>query len=150
MDKETREELEYISLFADERYAKKAWRQLIGDALKGPAKKLPTITDPKTEEPTLQSAIDSQAYENVKARLLEAGKTREPSQAEVIVESNIIRARFTDNTFNTILERTAGKVKDEVAINTSPFEDLTDDELEALMAYRKSKEAVNSSEGPKE
>lgn len=139
MDKKRREELEYTSLYADERFAKKAWKNLIGAALEGPGKKLPTIIDPKTEEPTLQSIIDKQAYESVKARLETEGKTREPMQAELIVESNIIRARFTDATFNTILDRTAGKVREEIAVSNSPFEDLTDDELEALMKYRESK-----------
>lgn len=140
MTKSEREVREYISVYADERYAKKAWKQLIGSALEGPAKVLPTSYDPKTGEPTFQSQLDQMAYSNVKARLKAEGKDREPMQAELIVESQILRARFTDTTFNTILDRTAGKVKDEIAVNKSAFEDLTDEELALLAEHRKASE----------
>ena len=140
MTKSEREVREYISVYADERYAKKAWKQLIGSALEGPAKALPVSYDPKTGEPTFQSQLDQMAYNNVKARLKAEGKDREPMQAELIVESQILRARFTDTTFNTILDRTAGKVKDEIAVNKSAFEDLTDEELALLAEHRKASE----------
>ena len=140
MTKSEREVREYISVYADERYAKKAWKQLIGSALEGPAKELPVSYDPKTGEPTFQSQLDQMAYSNVKARLKAEGKDREPMQAELIVESQILRARFTDTTFNTILDRTAGKVKDEIAVNKSAFEDLTDEELALLAEHRKASE----------
>lgn len=140
MTKSEREVREYISVYADERYAKKAWKQLIGSALEGPASALPVSYDPKTGEPTFQSQLDQMAYNNVKARLKAEGKDREPMQAELIVESQILRARFTDTTFNTILDRTAGKVKDEIAVNKSAFEDLTDEELALLAEHRKASE----------
>ena len=144
MTKAEREEREYKSLFNDERYAKKAWREIIGKSLESPAKSLSSVIDIKTGEETLQSKIDQMAYANVKSRLLAEGKDREPMQAELIVECNIIKARFTDSTFNIILDRTAGKVKEEVSVSSSPFEDLSDDELQALLAYRKSKEKEKS------
>lgn len=136
-DKE-REEREFISLFSDQRYAKKAWRELIGNALQGQARPLPEVVD-KEGQPTLQSNIDRMAYDNVKARLLAEGKAREPMQAELIVECNILRARGTDAAWGTILDRTAGKVKEEITLSNNPFEDLSDDELEALRQYRESK-----------
>lgn len=140
MTKSEREVREYISVYADERYAKKAWKQLIGSALEGAARPLPESYDPKTGEPTFQSQLDQMAYNNVKARLKADGKDREPMQAELIVESQILRARFTDTTFNTILDRTAGKVKDEITVNKSAFEDLTDEELALLAEHRKASE----------
>lgn len=136
MTKKEREEREYRSLFADERYAKRAWRALMGSALEGEAKPLPLIIDPKTGEPTLNSEIDIMAYNNVKARLMKEGKDREPMQAELIVECNIIKARFNDSTFNLFLDRTAGKVKDEVSVSTNQFESLSDEELELLRKHR--------------
>ena len=139
MTKEERERQEYNSLFKDERYAKKAWRDFIGSSLQSPGKPLPQTVD-KDGNITFQSQLDEMAYFNVKKRLEEQGLSREPMQAELIVENNVLRARFNDTTFNTVLDRTAGKVKEEVTVNNSPFEDLTDDELEALAAYRKSKE----------
>lgn len=139
MTKKERELREYKSLFSDERYAKKAWKEMIGASLESPAHTLPSTVDPKTGELTFQSKLDQQAYNNVKARLKEQGIDREPQQAELIVECNILRSRFNDTTFNMILERTAGKVKEELAVNKSAFEDLTDEELEVLQKFRETK-----------
>lgn len=139
MDKKDRELREYKSLYTDERYAKKAWKELFNVALQSDASMLPTSYDPKTGEPTFQSELDRMAYNNVKKRLQSQGLEREPQQAELIVECNILRARFNDSTFNTLLERTAGKVKDEVSVTSSPYEDLTDEELAALAEMRKNK-----------
>lgn len=145
MTKGEREEKEYKSLFTDERYAKRAWKEFIGTSLQSPGKALPTQFD-KNDNPTRESDIDQMAYSNVKERLEAEGKDREPMQAELIVEAAVIRARFQDSTFNTLLDRTAGKVKDEVTVNTNPYEELSDDELEALAAYRASKKAGEQSE----
>lgn len=136
MDKKQREVLEYKSLYADERYAKKAFKQLIGVSLEDSASKLPETIDPKTGERSFQSALDEMAYNNVKARLQRLGLDREPQQAEMIIECNILRARFNDSTFNVIMDRTAGKVKDELAIHENEFEHLTDEELELLAKFR--------------
>ena len=89
MTKEEREEREYISMFADERIAKKSWRNLIGKSLMADASILPTITDGKGNE-TAQSIIYRQAYDNVLNRLKARGLTRLPMQAEIIIEANII------------------------------------------------------------
>ena len=148
MTKEEREEREYQSLFSDQRFAKTAWRKVIAEALGSDGKALPTIYDSKTGEPTLNSEIDLMAYNNVKKRLEAQGKTREPAQAELIVECQILRARFADTPFNTILDRTAGKVKEEVAITDNPYDDLSDDELEMLLMYRQQKS--EKPEEPKE
>lgn len=149
MTKEEREKLEYDSLFKDERYAKKAWRDFFGASLQGPGKPLPTTYD-KDGQPTFQSQLDEMAYHNIKARLEEQGISREPMQAEIIVESQILRSRFSDTAFNTVLDRTAGKVKEELTVNGSPYEDLTDEELKLLMEFRNKKTTEtenNSQEG---
>jgi len=134
--KREREVLEFKSLYADERYAKKAWKQLIGVSLEDEGKMLPQSIDPKTGEPTFQSQVDEMAYHNVKRRLEKCGLDREPQQVELIVECNILRSRFNDATLNVIMERTAGKVKDEVSVVSNDFEHLSDEELELLAKYR--------------
>lgn len=146
MTKEEREEREYISMFADERIAKKSWRNLIGKSLTADASILPTITDGKGNE-TAQSIIYRQAYDNVLKRLKANGLSRLPMQAEIIIEANIIKAAFDSATFTTILERTAGKVKDEVSLSTSAYADLTDEQLEILAEYehKKAKGDLNGS-----
>lgn len=135
MTKKERETLEYRSLFSDERYAKQAWKNVIGASLQSPGKMLPQSFD-KDGTPTFQSQLDQMAYLNVKDRLKSMGIDREPMQAELIVECNILRARFSDTTLSTILERTAGKVKEELTVNKSAFEELTDEELEILQKHR--------------
>lgn len=138
MDKERREELEYKSLFEDERYAKRAWKKIIAGSLQSEAAVLPTIVD-KNGNTSPQNELDIMAYNNVKRRLEAEGKSRKPMQAELIVENAILRSRFNDSAFNMLLERTAGKVKDEIAVSASQYEEMTDDELEALQAYREQK-----------
>lgn len=146
MTKIEREEREYKSLFADERYAKKAWKDIMGYSLEGPGAKLPITIDPKTGDVSFQSKLDGMAYDNVKARLEAQGIDREPMQAELIVESNVLRARFSDGTLNMLLDRTAGKVKEEVSVHTNQFEELTDEELEALVAFREKQANKQSNE----
>lgn len=149
MTKNEREQREYISLFTDERYAKKAWKNIIGSSLESDGKSLPTMYD-KNGEIAQVSVIDEVAYQNVKNRLEKEGKVREPSQAELIVESNILRARFNDTTFNTILDRTAGKVKEEINVTGNQFEELTDDELNLLLEYRNKQKKVTADDNSSE
>lgn len=140
MDKSEREQREFKSLMCDQRYAKNAWRVLIGEALQGPAKPLPASYD-KEGQPTFQTMLDEMAYNNVKARLMKEGLSREPMQAELIVECNVLRARNVDMAWGTLLDRTAGKVKEEVSISDNPYEDLTEEELDVLAAFREQKQA---------
>lgn len=149
MTKNEREQREYISLFTDERYAKKAWKNIIGSSLESDGKSLPTMYD-KNGEVAQVSVIDEVAYQNVKNRLEKEGKVREPSQAELIVESNILRARFNDTTFNTILDRTAGKVKEEINVTGNQFEELTDDELNLLLEHRNKQKKVTADDNSSE
>lgn len=139
MTREDREIKEYQSVFSDERYAKKAWKQLIGRSLEGAGAPLPVTTD-KNGEVSFQSQLDQMAYDNVVRRLKNEGLVRGPMQAEIIIESQILRARFADAPMNMLLERTAGKVKDEINVQTNQFEELTDEELAALAELRKNKE----------
>lgn len=140
MTKKEREEREYRSLFTDERYAKKAWRQFIGESLQSDAAFLAEIVDAKGN-PTRDSIIYNTARENVKARLKAQGMDRPPMKAEVLVEANVIRGAFDTTVFNTVLERTAGKVKDEINVTGGAFADLTDEQLEILAAHEAAKKA---------
>jgi hypothetical protein len=135
MTKAEREEREYKSLFSDERYAKKAWRKFIGKSLESDAAKLPDFVD-HSGNVTPQSEIYAAAYNSVKRRLEAEGLNREPMKAEVLIEASVIRAAFDTNTLNVILDRTAGKVKEEINIGSGPYEDLTDEELTALADFR--------------
>lgn len=138
MTKEEREEREYISRFTDERYAKKAWKEAIGESLQSAAAILDTVVDAKGN-PTLASIIYDTARRNVADRLAAKGISRAPQKMEVLIEANVIRGSFDATTFNTLLDRTAGKVKDELNITAGAFEELSDEELEVLHRHREQK-----------
>lgn len=138
MTKQERERREYKSLFEDERYAKKAWKSFIGASLQSDATILPTFLD-KNGNVSPQSELDQMAYENVKRRLEVQGLTRAPMQAELMIENAVLRSRFDSNTLNMLLERTAGKVKEELNVTANQYENMSDDELEILAEYRAKK-----------
>lgn len=135
MTKARREELEFMSLFADERYSKKTWKRLMAESLESDAAVLPPFVD-RNGEVSPQSQIYNQAYHNVLNRLTAQGLDRMPMKAEVLIEANVIKAAFDNSAFNTILDRTAGKVKEEISIGVGQYEQLTDEELELLAAHR--------------
>jgi hypothetical protein len=135
MTKTKREEQEYKSLFTDERYAKKAWKQFINKSLQSDAACLPDFVTPQGTV-TPQSEIYAAAYKAVADRLKQEGLERAPMKAEVLIEAAVIRAAFDTSTLNIIFDRTAGKVKEEINIGVGQYEELTDEELHILAAHR--------------
>ena len=135
MTQAEREAKEYKSIYTDERYAKQAFKRLIDKSLQSSAPILPDFID-SNNNLTPQSAIYKAAFNSVKARLEEEGLTREPQKAEILIEASVIRAAFDNNTLNLILDRTAGKVKEEISICVGQFEELDDEELAWLAQNR--------------
>ncbi len=136
MDKDRREELEYKSLYTDERYAKRAIKQLLDKSLQSDAAVLPDFMDAHGNT-TPQSEIYRTAYSNIQARLEREGLSRKPMKAEILIEAAVIRAAFDNSALNLVLERTAGKVKEEISIGIGQYEELTDQELMLLAEHRK-------------
>lgn len=145
MTKAERELCEYKSTFTDKRYAEKAFKSIINDSLQSSASPLPIMYDKNGNE-LPQSTLDRQAYQNVKQRLLAQGLEREPQQAEMMIENAILRSRFDNSTFNTMLERTMGKVKDELVVSANEYETMTDEELELLAKHREQQKLLAQNE----
>lgn len=145
MTKAERELCEYKSTFTDKRYAEKAFKSIINDSLQASAGPLPVMYDKQGNE-LPQSTLDRQAYQNVKQRLLAQGLDREPQQAEMMIENAILRSRFDNSTFNTMLERTMGKVKDELVVSANEYETMTDEELELLAKHREQQKLLAQNE----
>lgn len=145
MKKAERELCEYKSIFTDKRYAEKAFKSIINASLQASAGPLPIMYDKQGNE-LPQSTLDRQAYQNVKQRLLAQGLDREPQQAEMMIENAILRSRFDNATFNTMLERTVGKVKDELVVSANEYETMTDEELELLAAHREQQKLLAQNE----
>lgn len=149
MTKAERELSEYKSLYTDKRYAEKAFKSIINDSLQASAGPLPVMYDKNGNE-LPQSTLDRQAYQNVKQRLLAQGLEREPQQAEMMIENAILRSRFDNSTFNTMLERTMGKVKDEIVVSANEYETMSDEELELLAKHREEQERLLANSVPTE
>ena len=140
MDIKTEREIkEYHNLFCDPKYARKAWQQLIGQSLTSEAAALPMIVDKDGNE-TLNGMINSVALHKVQERLTKQGLSRKPMEAEVMIECNIIKARFTDATFVNIRDTGGAKPVDESKLEHSisnEYSGLTDEELAKLKEFRK-------------
>lgn len=139
-----REIREYLNLFTDPKFAKSAFRSIIGQALVSPAKPLPLQYD-KDGNVTVQSEIDNMAYQKAKANLVYRGIEREPMEAEVAMFANVIRMRVDNNAFVNMRDSTGAKPVDESKIdhNINEYSKLTDDELELLAQHRTSKEPTD-------
>ncbi len=135
MTKKEREIMEHRSLFSDSRYAKKAWRQFIEKSLQSDVAILPDFEDNQGKV-TPQSEIYRHARIAVANRLKAENIDRPPMKAEVLIEAAVIRAAFDNSALNIVLDRTAGKVKEELNIGVNQYEDLSDEELEILAAHR--------------
>jgi len=140
MDIKTEREIkEYHNLFCDPKYARKAWQQLIGQSLTSEAAALPMIVDKDGNE-TLNGMINSVALHKVQERLTKQGLSRKPMEAEVMIECNIIKARFIDATFVNIRDTGGAKPVDESKLEHSisnEYSGLTDEELAKLKEFRK-------------
>jgi|LGVE01.1.fsa_nt_gb hypothetical protein len=146
MTKTERELKEYKSLYTDQRYAKKAFKELIGASLQSTAVVIPEILDTRGNQ-SAQSVLYNTALKSVKARLVAAGITREPQQAEVLIECSVLRAAFDTPTLNVIMDRTAGKVKEEIEYSVNDYEGLSDEELVLIDERRRAKKLAAPEEG---
>ena len=146
MNKELREIKEMKSLFADPKYYRQAWKAVGNALLQAPATKTFCQVD-KDGNPTLASEIDQYSYLQLKADIARLAKDqgaeeREPTQLEMIMMCQMIRARY-DTSAATFVRDTLGakpidESKQELSMS-NPFEQLSDEELELIAQHRQAK-----------
>ena len=141
-NKEERERKEIDNLLKDPKMYRKVWQSIGRLIAQRPATVLPSIVDKDGNE-TLSSMISSYGYNSLKHDI--ASLTRDdgaPTELEMILACQMIKAR-TDTQAATFIRDTLGaKPVDESkaeVLTGNMFEQLSDDELEALAAYRASK-----------
>lgn len=141
-NKEERERKEIDNLLKDPKMYRKVWQSIGRLIAQRPATILPTIVDKDGNE-TLSSMISSYGYSALKQDI--ASLTRDdgaPTELEMILACQMIKAR-TDTQAATFVRDTLGaKPVDESkaeVVTSNMFEQLSDDELEALAAYRATK-----------
>lgn len=150
-NKTEREQKEMENLFKDPKFARKAW-QHVGIAIANSPASKPFVTHDKEGNPTLQSDIESYSYNQLHKDLESLGKERrEPTELEMIMKCQMIRARYDTSAAVFVRDTLGAKPVDETKLDakmTNPYESLTDEELEMLatMREKKAKEAANETQ----
>ena len=143
MNKNIRERKEMDSLFSDPKFSRKAWKSVGQAILLQPARQPTPICDKDGNE-TANSMIERYSYNKLSIDIKHlATEDREPTEIEMIMQCQMIRAR-TDTSAAIFVRDTLGaKPVDETKMDASvhdPYESLTDEELELIANARKQKE----------
>ncbi len=133
-NKSYRELLESKNVFADPAYCREAWKSVGQAILLSPA--IRCIGDIDTRE----GAIESYTYEKLCRELKDIG--RKPTELEMIFHCQAARARFDTSAAVFVRDTVGAKPIDEskVTVGRSQYEEMSDDELEALLRYRQSRD----------
>ena len=138
----TRTQKEMESLFKDPKFSRKAWKNVGLAILQNPATRAPMQTDKEGEE-TLQSAIERYSYDKLSNDIKALGEPdRQPTELEMILQCQIMRARFDTNAAIFVRDTLGAKPVDESKIDaqvSNPYEQLSDEELELLQKTREAK-----------
>lgn len=132
-NKSYRELLETKNVFADPAYCREAWKSVGTAILLSPA--IGCVGDIDTRE----GSIEDYTYNKLCRELKAVG--RAPTELEMIFHCQAARARFDTSAAVFVRDTVGAKPVDEskVTVGRSQYEEMTDDELEALLRYRQSK-----------
>lgn len=148
-NKEEREQKEMKNLFGDPKTARLAWRSVGAAILQSPCSQRIDVYD-KDGTASLDTQVEQYGYASLKHdldSLSKGGENREPTELEMIFRCQAIHARHNPASATFIRDTVGAKPVDESkseVTNINPYDELTDDELEALAAYRSSKSASKS------
>lgn len=130
---------ELMNLLEDPKYCRTAWKSIGQMLLARPAVHLPVMLDKDGNE-TLASKIDTLTYDTLSKNVedIREGKA-EPTELEMILASQMVKARFDTQAATFIRDTVGARPVDESKVEaqvSNPYEALTDAELEALAEYR--------------
>lgn len=145
-----RTEKEMMSLFKDPKFQRQAWKHVGMAILQNPATRAPMQTDKDGEE-TLQSAIERYSYDKLSHDLKQLGEqNREPTELEMILQCQIMRARFDTGAAIFVRDTLGAKPIDESKVQaevSNPYEQLSDEELELIAERRKAAQLTGEQHG---
>lgn len=148
-----RELLETKNVFADPAYCREAWKSVGTAILLSPA--IGCIGDIDTRE----GAIEAYTYDKLTEELKSVGVStsadgrqvvgRQPTELEMIFHCQAARARFDTSAAVFVRDTVGAKPVDEskVTVGRSQYEEMSDDELEALLRYRQERDQSKTYEG---
>ena len=133
-NKTYRELLETRNVFADPAYCREAWKSVGTAILLSPA--IGCIGDIDTRD----GSIEAYTYRKLTEELKDIG--RKPTELEMIFHCQAARARFDTSAAVFVRDTVGAKPIDEskVTVGRSQYEEMSDDELEALLRYRQQRD----------
>lgn len=141
-NKEYRELCEMQNLFSDPKYIREVWRNVGNAILRNPAT-VPCKQFDKNGEETFESKLQAYTYQQLHGDLSAIGalageQGREPTELEMILACQAVRARYDTSAAVFIRDTLGAKPVDESKVEQSVnvFESLTDEELELLALHR--------------
>lgn len=136
-----RKEME--NLFGDPKFARQAWKSIGSAILQNPAIR-PVSQYDKDGNPTFVSEVERYSYDKLKKDIETLQQeNREPTEIEMILQCQIVKARFDTSAAIFVRDTLGAKPVDESKLDAqvnNPYESLSDEELEALAAMRAAKE----------
>ena len=139
-NKQDRENKELQNCIKDPRYARQFWRS-VGTAIANrPAVRTPTTLDKDGNE-TMQSIIENYSYNKLKQDIerMTHDKNTEPTEIEMIMQCQMVRARYDTAAATFIRDTMGAKPVDEskvAATVSNPYDYLSDEELDLLAKHR--------------
>lgn len=141
-----RKEME--NLFGDPKFARQAWKSIGAAILQNPAIR-PVSQYDKDGNPTFVSEVERYSYDKLKKDIETLQQVnREPTEIEMILQCQIVKARFDTSAAIFVRDTLGAKPVDESKLDAqvnNPYESLSDEELEALAAMRAAKEKNDDS-----
>lgn len=139
-NKKDRETKELQNCIKDPRFARQFWRSVGVAIANRPAVRTPTTLDKDGNE-TMQSLIENYSYNKLKQDIERAthDKNVEPTEIEMIMQCQMVRARYDTAAATFIRDTMGAKPVDEskvAATVSNPYEELSDEELALLAAHR--------------
>lgn len=133
---------DYASIFKSPKKAREVWRNVaLAIALRPAAK--PVVQTDKNGDETFESRVQRYTYDTLANDIDKLGDPNAgPTEIEMILSCQAVMARTNPSAFTAFVDRAGGKPVDESKVDaqvTNPYTELTDDELEMLVAYRAKK-----------
>ena len=130
---------DYAAIFKSPKKAREVWRNIALAVALRPASK-PIVQFDKNGDETFESQVQRYTYDTLANDVDKLGDPDAgPTEIEMILSCQAVMARTNPSAFTAFVDRAGGKPIDESKVDaqvTNPFSDLTDDELEMLIAYR--------------
>lgn len=149
-DDRNRKEIE--SLLKDPKYARKAWKAIGTIIATNPASRPVEPVYDKDGNIALPSLIEQYSYNSLRRDLDKLGEgRREPTELEMILQCQMVKARYDTAAATFIRDTLGAKPVDETKLDaqlSNPYESLSDEELEMIQEMRERK-ALEAAEAQK-